>query len=146
MSLGIRWRLTLWNTLALAVVLLGFAGLVYALLRHALYERVDQGLLTEFRELAQDQATAGDSEGRLRHWIEELKEHENFFCVVYGPGGEVLAKTQELVAGSAPPAPAGASEVPRLSSTTVPALGRQRVVAGRLRLGGREVTALLLAP
>jgi heavy metal sensor kinase len=145
-SLSIRWRLTLWNTLAVAVVLFGFAALVYALLRHALYERIDQGLLTEFRELAEDQATAGDSDGRLRHWIEELKEHENFCCVVYGPGGEVLARTQDLGGDSVPPAPAGASEVPRLSSAAVPGLGRQRVADGRVRLGGREGTALLLAP
>jgi heavy metal sensor kinase len=145
-SLSIRWRLTLWNTLALAVVLFGFAALVYALLRHALYERIDQGLLTEFRELAEDQATAGASDGRLRHWIEELKEHENLCCVVYGAGGEVLTRTEELAAGGVPAAPAGASEVPRLSSAAVPALGRRRVVDGRVRLGGQEVTAVLLAP
>src|SRR5262249_44267281 len=77
MSLSIRWRLTLWNALALGAVLLGFAALVYALLRHALYERVDRALRTEFRELAEEQA-ADDYEGRLRHWIDELKEHENF--------------------------------------------------------------------
>jgi two-component system heavy metal sensor histidine kinase CusS len=146
MSLSIRWRLTLWNTLALAVVLLGFAALVYGLLRHALYERLDRGLLTEFRELVEDQATPGDYEGRLRHWIDELKEHENFCCVVYGPEGEVLAKTQELAAGNVPPAPAGASGAPRLYSTAVPALGRQRAADGRLCLGGQDVAALLLAP
>jgi heavy metal sensor kinase len=146
MSLSIRWRLTLWNTLALAVVLLGFAGLVYALLRHALYERIDRGLLTEFRELVEDEATPGDYEGRLRHWIDELKEHENFCCVVYGPGGEVLARTRELAADSVPQAPAGASAAPRLYTTSSPALGRQRAVDGRLRLGGQEVTAVLLAP
>jgi heavy metal sensor kinase len=146
MTLSIRWRLTLWNTLALAVVLLGFAGLVYALLRHALYERIDRGLLTEFRELVVDEATPGDYQGRLRHWIDELKEHENFCCVVYGPGGDVLARTQELAADSVPQAPAAASAAPRLYGTSVPALGRQRAVDGRLRLGGQEVTAVLLAP
>jgi two-component system heavy metal sensor histidine kinase CusS len=146
MDLSIRWRLTLWNALALGAVLLGFAALVYALLRHALYERVDQGLRTDFRELAEEQAAAGNYDGRLRHWIDELKEHENFCCVVYGPGGEVLARTQELAAASVPPAPAGAADVPRLYDTTVPALGSQRAVDGRLRRGGREVTALILAP
>jgi heavy metal sensor kinase len=146
MSLSIRWRLTLWNTLALAVVLLGFAGLVYALLGHALYERIDDGLLAGFRELAQEQTTSDDDGGRLRHRIEELKEHENLFCVVYGPGGEILARTEELAAASVPPAPAGVSGAPRLYSTAVPALGRQRAAAGRLRLGGRNGAALLLAP
>jgi heavy metal sensor kinase len=46
MRLSIRWRLTLWNTLALAVVLLGFSGLIYLLLRHALYEQIDRTLQT----------------------------------------------------------------------------------------------------
>ena len=32
MTLNMRWRLTLWNTLGLAVMLLAFAGLVYGLL------------------------------------------------------------------------------------------------------------------
>jgi heavy metal sensor kinase len=146
MSLSIRWRLTLWNTLALAVVLVGFAGLVYALLRHALYERIDQGLLAGFRELVQEQSTAGDDEGRLRHHIDELKEHENIFCMVYGPGGEVLARTEELATSSVPPAPGGVSETPQLCNTAVPALGRQRAAVGRLHLAGRGGTALLLAP
>ena len=34
MTLSIRWRLTLWNSLGLAVMLLAFAALIYALLRH----------------------------------------------------------------------------------------------------------------
>src|SRR5207248_6864777 len=54
MRLSIRWRLTLWNTLALAVVLLGFSGLVYGLLARALYASMDRSLLAEFRELEQD--------------------------------------------------------------------------------------------
>ncbi len=145
MSLGIRWRLAAWNTLALAVVLLGFTALVYGLLRHALYERVDRGLLSEFRELAEDE-NAGDDEGSLRHWIHELKEHENLFCVVYGPGGKVLARSRELAADSVPPAPAGASGTPRLSTATLPGLDRQRLADGRLHLAGREATVLLLAP
>src|SRR5262249_12690631 len=41
MSLSIRWRLTLWNALALTVGLVAFSVLVYSLLAHALYEQVD---------------------------------------------------------------------------------------------------------
>ena len=44
MRVSIRWRLTLWNTLALAVMLACFAALVYGLLRHALYEQTDRAL------------------------------------------------------------------------------------------------------
>jgi len=44
MRLSIRWRLTLWNVVALSVVLIGFSALVYGLLAQALYERVDRSL------------------------------------------------------------------------------------------------------
>src|SRR5205807_1828203 len=44
MRLSIRWRLTFWNTLALAFVLMGFAALVYGLSARALYQQTDQRL------------------------------------------------------------------------------------------------------
>src|SRR5262245_11768714 len=97
MCLSIRWRLTLWNTLALAVVLLAFGALVRGLLAHAhgridrsLQERaesalgrVNRSLLAELKSLKQDPEMAGDPDRRLRHWIYEFKEHENIGCVVY---------------------------------------------------------------
>jgi heavy metal sensor kinase len=75
MRLSIRWRLTLWNTLALAVVLLGFSGLIYLLLRHALYEQIDRTLQTA--------QTQQEHEERLTDGAEidhELRE----FLVVLG--------------------------------------------------------------
>jgi heavy metal sensor kinase len=146
MPLSIRWRLTLWNTLALAVVLLGFAALVYGLLARALYQQVDRKLLTGFEELERDERVATDREERLRHWVYELKEHEDVFAVVYSPGGQVEARTEELAAASVPAAPALASGERRLQSMAVPIVGRQRVLEGRLRLGDADCTALLMAP
>ena len=53
MRLSIRWRLTLWNTLALAVVLAGFAALVYAPARATpCYEQTDRTLLAGCRRAA----------------------------------------------------------------------------------------------
>jgi heavy metal sensor kinase len=146
MRLSIRWRLTLWNTLALAVVLLGFAMLVYGLLARALYQQLDRKLLVGFQELVEDERVAADRDERLRHWAYELKEHEDVFAVVYGPGGEVHARTEELAAASVPPAPALAPEERRLHSLAVPVIGRQRVLEGRLRLGDRDYTVLLMTP
>jgi len=88
MRLSIRWRLTLWNTLALALVLAGFAALVYVLLAHSLYRQVDRKLLSGFHELEHDERLQSDPDGQMRHWAYELFEHEGVFCVVYGPGGE----------------------------------------------------------
>jgi len=51
MHLRIRWRLTLWNSVALAVVLLGFGALVYGLLARALYTGIERSLLAEFQEI-----------------------------------------------------------------------------------------------
>ena len=50
-QLSIRWRITLWNTVGFAVVLLGFGLLVYSLLRRTHYDQVDGGLKTRFNEL-----------------------------------------------------------------------------------------------
>jgi heavy metal sensor kinase len=136
--LSIRWRLTLWNTLALAGVLLGFAALVYALMAHALYEQVERPLRSGFRQLERDE--------RLTYWVQELKEHNNIFCVVYGPDGQVRARTEEMAAESVPAAPQPPAGEPRLRDLTVPALGRQLVLEGRLRAGGQDCTVLLLAP
>ena len=61
MRLSIRWRLTLWNTLALAVVLLIFAAMVYGLVRHALYEQVDHKLETAWQQLRQDDRLKTDA-------------------------------------------------------------------------------------
>src|SRR5437899_12990309 len=105
MRLNIRWRLTLWNTLGLAVMLLAFAALVYGMLRHALYEQIDRKLLGALGQLAQDRRTATEPDERLRHWIYEWREHENLSAVVYDPDGKVRERTAQLAADSIPPAP-----------------------------------------
>src|SRR5262249_2806634 len=144
MPLSIRWRLTLWNGLALAVVLAGFSALVYAMLAHALYEQVDRSLLAEFEQLRQDRRLADDPEGRLRYWIDEFLEHEKFFCVVYDSRGQAYLKTTELSADSVPPGPPLEAGALRFGSRTLPVVGHQRVLQGRLRVGGEELTVVHL--
>jgi heavy metal sensor kinase len=75
-----------------------------------------------------------------------MKEHENIFCVVYDPRGEVYERTAELSADSVPPAPQAISDVPQFHNTVVPGIGRQRILAGRLWPGDRPCTAVLMAP
>jgi heavy metal sensor kinase len=144
--LSIRWRLALWNTLALAGLLVGFAALVYALMAHALYEQADRALLAEADQLRRDDRLAAEPEDRLGHWIDEFHEHEKFFCVVYDAEGRRVLKTPELAEAAVPPAPAGAVEAPRFDDRTLPVIGRQRVLTHRLRAGGREFVVLHLAP
>jgi heavy metal sensor kinase len=145
-GLSIRWRLTLWNLLALAAVLLGFSGLVYGLLVRALYQQVDGKLRAGFRQIQQGRRVEVDRDGRLRYWIYELHEHDGIFGVAYGPDGKVHARTEELAADSVPAAGPGAPGEPRLRDQVVPILGRQRIVEGRARLGDEDFTLILMAP
>jgi heavy metal sensor kinase len=144
-GLSIRWRLTLWNALALAVVLLGFAALVYGLLARALYQQTDRDLDAGWRLIVQDERLRDDPAGRLRHWVDEFLEHERIFSVVYDADGRVRLKTEELAADSVLPAPQGMTWEPRHHDSTVPAVGRQRVLEARLPLGGQDVTVVLMS-
>jgi two-component system, OmpR family, heavy metal sensor histidine kinase CusS len=146
MRLTIRWRLTLWNTLALAAVLLGFGLLVYGLLRHALYEQVDRALLGEYDQFRQDDRPGDRPEERLLYRVHEFMEHEHFFCVIYDAQGRVYLKTEELAADSVPPASPPGPPEPRLRDMVLPGIGHQRALEGRLRLGGESFTVLHLAP
>src|SRR5262249_1601904 len=116
MHFTIRWRLTLWNTLALACVLLLLGSLVYVLLLrtrqridHALEERVthalehmDQSLNQTFKQLQDDGRLADDPATRIKYWIFEFKEHNNIFAVVYDAAGKILFRTEELAESSVP--------------------------------------------
>jgi heavy metal sensor kinase len=146
MRLSIRWRLTLWNVLAVAAVLLGFGALVYGLLRGALYDRLDRALLSEWEELKGDRRLAADRDERLRYRIHEFDEHQHGLCVVYDEEGKVHDRTERLAADSVPPRPPDASDPPRFFDTTLPLVGRQRALCGSLPLGERRLTVLLLSP
>lgn len=146
MTLRIRWRLTLWNTLGLAVMLLAFAILIYALLRHALYEQVDRKLHSALEQLEQDPRATADPHGRLRYWIYEWREHENLSAVAYDANGKVLERTEELATNSVPPRSANPSHENRIEDRAIPILGRQRVLEGGLNLGNRPLTLIIMAP
>jgi two-component system, OmpR family, heavy metal sensor histidine kinase CusS len=146
MSLSIRWRLTLWNTLGLAVMLLVFAAMVYALLRHALYEQIDRKLQSALGQLAQDRRMAAEPETRLRYWIYEWKEHENLLAVAYDPDGSVRDRSEELAVDSVPSAPETGAGDHRIDDRVIPILGRQRVLEGSQRLGNSELSLIIMAP
>jgi heavy metal sensor kinase len=73
-------------------------------------------------------------------------EHERVLCVVYDTQGRVYLKTAELAADGVPPPPPPTPADVRLSTQVLPVLGRRRVLCGRLRAGGTELTVLHLAP
>ena len=139
MGLSIRWRLTLWITLALAGVLVGFSALVYAMLAHALYERVEQSLFSVFQELE------SKPNPDLRYWIKEAKEHQNILCVVYDPHGNVYERTEELPSQTVPAKPDRNGRGRSYADLTLPILGHQRTLQTTVNLKGRAFTVLLMA-
>jgi heavy metal sensor kinase len=146
MRLSIRWRLAFWNALAFAVVLLGFVGILYGFLAHALYEQLDSRLLTGFQQIRQDRRLAEDFRERLRYWVHELHEHSNIFCAVYAPGGTLYDHTCVLAADSIPEFSPAPPDPPRHFSCDLPIVGRQRLLEGRLRQGGSDYTVFLMLP
>src|SRR6266851_4150393 len=139
MGLSIRWRLTLWNLLTLAIVLLGFGALVYGLLERALYQKVDRSLLAELQELEHK------PDLNLPYWIKEAKEHENIFCLVYDAEGKVVERTEELPEVNVAALSPQANDGRQFSDATLPVLGRHRALAGTARLADRELRVVLLS-
>jgi heavy metal sensor kinase len=144
MRLTIRWRLTLWNLAALAAVLLGFAGLVYGLVAHTLYENTDRTLTAGAQLLENDSRLVVEGDSRLRYLIHELREHQDLACVAYAPDSSIAAKTDELAADSVPRPPDPNAR--RIWDATLPLVGRQRALATRIRAGDRELRVVILAP
>jgi heavy metal sensor kinase len=156
-SLSIRWRLTLWNVLAMTAVLAAVGGLVYRLLEdahtridRALYRRVetlqeqtDKVLFSELRQLQDDQRLAAVPVARLKYWVYEFKEHDNVLAIVYDASGHVLVRTEELPEASVLPASAAPAD-PVVRDTEVPIVGRQRVLTAPVQLGPETVTVVLM--
>ena len=143
--LNIRWRLTLWNTVSLAVLLLVVGLLVYGLLRHAMLEQIDRVLLEQFHELDHDLQSVDDPEARIRHWIEEFHEHVGALCVV-DDSDVFVARTVQMAEQSVPDRPTGATNTSRFDSRRLPLIGRQRMLIRTLDANGRRFDVLLMLP
>jgi len=145
-KLSIRWRLTLWNTLSVAALLVVCGLLVYGMLQRAMYRQIDQLLESQFEELREDRRMATDHESRIPHWVHEFKEHVNVFAVVYDSQGQVYARTEELPNDSVPVEPTEASAEPNFATQYLPIIGSQRTLTGRLPAGGEQFSVVLMAP
>jgi heavy metal sensor kinase len=144
---SIRWRLTLWYSLALAGVLLAFGVLVYSLLARGLYQRLDRVLLDQLQLLEQerqDPRMVRNRHARLAHIIYELKEHANVLCIVYDSTGAVYERTKQLDAASVPPFPTSIPEQTRSEDVTLPLIGRQRSLVSTLTIGDDQYTVVLM--
>jgi heavy metal sensor kinase len=141
-GLSIRHRLTLWNAVAFAAVLVGFAGLVYLLVARALRQQADRAADTGFRLVETDPRLAADPDERVRYWVHEFEEHMGVLAGVYRPDGTPVEVHPELVGHFSGPPPTPPAQLVH----TDPAGNRWFAASKTVRAGARELVVLLLVP
>ncbi|MBN9522533.1 heavy metal sensor histidine kinase [bacterium] len=141
MSMSIRWRLTLWNALGVAVVLTGFAGLVYLLAARAVYHQADRTADAGFRLVRTDPRIATDTDRRAAYWVREFDEHMGVLAAVYRPDGSPIASHPGVTSREAV---APRAEGRRAEAD--PDGYRWWVSAETVRAGDREVRVVLFVP
>jgi heavy metal sensor kinase len=140
--MSIRRRLTLWNALAFAAVLVGFAALVYLLVARSLRQQADRTAETAFHLLETDPQLGAHTGGRVRYWIHEFEEHMGVPAGVYRTDGAPVEVHPNLGAHFAgtPPIP------PDRATHTDPSGDRWAVASKSVRAGDHELVVLLLVP
>jgi heavy metal sensor kinase len=129
-SLAVRWKLTLWYGVVLAVVLTAFSAAVYGMMRHQLLGRIDQGLREELGDVRSEVRRATHPAG-LVQWLERrFARHEGFDFQITRPDGSRFFVSNRLTDRSLP-APASASDLsrPMFESVALGDAGRWRVVS-----------------
>ncbi len=140
MKRSIRWRLTVWNAVGVAVVLVGFMVLVYWLAGRAFRQQADRTADTGFRLVETDPRMATKSAERAKYWVREFDEHMGVLAAIYGPDGSPLAAHPGVTSRGLAEAP----PVRRLE--TDPDGHRWRLAVGVVRAGGQDVHVLLMVP
>src|SRR3954463_8205834 len=99
---SLRSRLTLWYTTLLALPLIAFAVISYAVFAKALLDRTDHFIgdaLTAFtRELSAERRTAGSVEEALRTTVEEVRFRALDIAII-DSAGRVVAATEDRESG-----------------------------------------------
>lgn len=92
---SVRVKLTLWHLGVLALTLIAFSAIVYALLRQSLYERLDAGLRAELRGMAatlERETAAGSSLRDAATRAQEERTIQRQATAVYDEEGRVIAE------------------------------------------------------
>jgi heavy metal sensor kinase len=140
--MSIRRRLALWNAVAFAVVLAGFAALVYLLVARAVRQQAARAADDGFRLVETDPRLATEPGERVRYWVREFEEHMGVLAAVYRPDGSPIEVHPGLPDRfpDRPPAP------PARQIHTGPAGERWLAASKAVRAGDRELVVLLLVP
>ncbi len=90
---SVRWKLTLWYLAVLALVLVAFSVVIYALLRQTLYERLEAGLRVEIRAMAaavDRELALGATEQEAIKRAQEERTTQRQATAVYDINGRVI--------------------------------------------------------
>jgi two-component system heavy metal sensor histidine kinase CusS len=129
--LNIRWKLTLWYSGVLGLVLIAFGAAVFVMMRHHLLEGIDQGLEEELDDVLSE-VTPSTSEKSLKDWLNRrFVDHEGFDFQITKPDGERFFYSSRL-ADKAWPKSAGESDVPLPQTISVEANGNWRIIASKV--------------
>lgn len=143
--ISIRWRITLWNTAAFAIVLVGFGCLVYELLRKTHYDQVDRGLSSRYREILQDEALTANPRRRFNAWVRRFGKHIEISGLVFDEEGRVVARAEQLSSNIQLGSPTNSVAEPRFDSLTLPRLGHMRRLTVAVPTDHGPYTLMLLA-
>src|SRR5438874_10646227 len=106
MALSIRWRLTLWYGLVLAVALATFAAAVYFTQRHHALQRVDQGLSEELADVLSEVKRADADAGLGVMLNRRFYGHQGFdFQITRRDGSRYFVNRRLADAGASLPLP-----------------------------------------
>ena len=140
MRLSIRWKLTLWYGLILALLLAAFSVTVYWTMRHHLLERIDQGLAEELADVRYEIERAADAPG-LSGWLERrFARHEGFDFQITREDG-TRSFVSERMADKAWPVPEQAPGQPTFETVEIGSAGRWRVVSVKVQGPSGPLTA-----
>lgn len=143
--LSIRWRMTLWNTLAFALVLVVFGIAVYGLLRRTHLQQIDRGLTARFDELARLVGADDRAEAQLRRWMEGLQKHPSLTFVVCDSQGSLVVHDPRLDAAGIRLLQAKQSTGRLFVTVALPGAGQYRLLADDVSSATNRYTVLLAA-
>lgn len=94
--LNIRWRLTLWNAIAFALILTAFGLVVYALLRDAHFTMLDKALSRRANSLVEALEEGKSTDQVISEWITRFGNHDEYQAFLLGESQNTLAATEGL--------------------------------------------------
>jgi heavy metal sensor kinase len=139
-GLSIRWRLTLWYGLVLAIVLAIFGSAVYVTRRHELFNRADEALGGELDDISDDIQAAKDAAKLSQQLERRFARHDDYEFQVSRVGGPLFFQSDRLRPGRFT-VPAVSSSLKHLDFESV-SLGTENITVdslGHLRTMSRLV-------